>query len=60
MDWKALPNSGTLSTYLLDEAPPPLDTAERRTNRLVGVGLPGNKGWGMDLQHLCFQQGGFA
>lgn len=48
------------SNYLLDETPPPLDTAERGTNGLVGVGLLGDKGRGMDLQHLCFQLGGFA
>ena len=45
--------------HLLDEAPPPLDTTEGWTNRLAGAGLLGNKGRGMDLQYLGFQQGEF-
>lgn len=43
--------------YLLDETSTSLNATESRTNGLVGVGLLGNKGWGMDLQDLSFQEG---
>lgn len=41
--------------YLLDEAPSSLDAAESRTNRLVGIGLLGNKRRRMDLQYFSVQ-----
>lgn len=47
------------NVYLLDEAPPPLDTTESWTDQLAGVGLLGNKGRGMDLKYLGLKQGEF-